>query len=463
LSRKATAGDRTVKIIIVGAGEVGYHIAQKLSEENQDVFLIDKDPEKIKRITDNLDVQAILGSGTSPEMLKTSGISNADMLVAATDSDEVNLFACLLAKILNPVILKVARVRSQEYLKERGLFERDLLAIDQIINPESVMVETIRNLMMVPGASDVIDFVGGRIKLIGITVKPDSPYAGRQLLSIKGMEGKVLVGAIVRGDHVFIPHGSDTIQANDLVYLVVRADELPHELSFFHLNDREIRSVIIIGAGETGSALAHALDQTKLHVKIIDKDTQKCAALAEKLERVIVINGDGTDKDLLQEENVNEVDFMVAVTGDEESNVLISLLAKGLGAKKNITRINKLTYIPLVSAIGIDTVVSSRLSAVRAILQYIRRGKIISVAPLKGEHAEAIEAEALDTSDIVNRPLSEVGFPKGALVGAVVRGEDIIIARGDTVIKPKDRLIIFALQKVVPKLEKLLTVRLDYF
>jgi trk system potassium uptake protein TrkA len=181
------------------------------------------------------------------------------------------------------------------------------------------------------------------------------------------------------------------------------------------------------------------------------------------LERVIVINGDGTDKDLLQEENVNEVDFMVAVTGDEESNVLISLLAKGLGAKKNITRINKLTYIPLVSAIGIDTVVSSRLSAVRAILQYIRRGKIISVAPLKGEHAEAIEAEALDTSDIVNRPLSEVGFPKGALVGAVVRGEDIIIARGDTVIKPKDRLIIFALQKVVPKLEKLLTVRLDYF
>ena len=452
-----------MKIIIVGAGEVGYHIAQKLSEENQDVFLIDKDPEKIKRITDNLDVQAILGSGTSPEMLKTSGVREADMLVAATDSDEVNLFACLLAKILNPVILKVARVRSQEYLREKELFGQDLLAIDQIINPESVMVETIRNLMMVPGASDVIDFVDGRVKLIGITVKPDSPYAGRQLLSFKGMEGKVLVGAIVRGDHVFIPHGEDTIHANDLVYLVVRADELPYEFGFFNLNDREIRRVIIIGAGETGTALAQALDQTKLHVKIIDKDTQKCAALAEKLERVIVINGDGTDKTLLQEENVNDVDFMVAFTGDEESNVLISLLAKGLGAKKNITRINKLSYIPLVSAIGIDTVVSSRLSAIRAILQYIRQGKIISVAPLKGEHAEAIEAEALETSDIVNQPLSKVKFPKGALVGAVVRGEEIIIARGDTVIRPKDRLIIFALQKVVPKLEKLLTVKLDYF
>ncbi|MGD2125252.1 MAG: Trk system potassium transporter TrkA [Desulfobacteraceae bacterium] len=452
-----------MKIIIVGAGEVGFHIAEKLSEENQDVFLIDKDPEKIRRITEDLDVQAILGSGTSPAMLRTSGIKEADMLVAATDSDEVNLIACLLARNLNPYILKVARVRSQEYLKEKELFTQELLGIDQIINPESVLVETIRNLMMVPGASDVIDFVDGRVKLIGITVKPDSPYAGRQLLSFKGIEGRLLVGAIVRGEQVFIPHGEDTIRGNDLLYLVVRADDLPHEFGFFNLDEEEVRRVIIVGAGETGSALALALDQTKLNVKIIDKDNQRCATLAEKLERVIVINGDGTDRNLLQEENISDVDFMVAITGDEESNVLISLLAKGLGAKKNITRINKLSYIPLVSAIGIDTVVSSRLSAIRAILQYIRRGRIISVAPLKGEHAEAIEAEALETSDIVKLPLSQVKFPKGALVGAVVRGEKIIIPRGDSVIKPKDRLIILALQKVIPKLEKLLTVKLDYF
>jgi trk system potassium uptake protein TrkA len=452
-----------VKIIIVGAGEVGYHIAQKLSEENQDVFLIDKDPEKIRRITENLDVQALLGSGTSPEMLKTSGIKEADMLVAATDSDEVNLIACLLARNLNPYILKVARVRSREYLKEKELFSQDLLGVDQIINPESVMVETIRNLMMVPGASDVIDFVEGRVKLIGITIKPDSPFAGRQLLSFKGMEGKVLVGAIVRGEQVFIPHGEDTIRSNDLVYLVVKADELPHQFGFFNFENQEGRRVIIVGAGETGSALASALDQEKMNVKIIDRDAHKCAALAEKLEKVIVIHGDGTDKNLLQEENINDVDFLVAVTGDEESNVLISLLAKGLGAKKTITRINKLSYIPLVSAIGIDTVVSSRLSAIRAILQYIRQGRIISVTPLKGEHAEAIEAEALETSDIVNIPLAKVKFPKGALVGAIVRGDEIIIPRGDSIIKPKDRLIILTVQKVLPKLEKLLTVKLDYF
>jgi trk system potassium uptake protein TrkA len=452
-----------LKIIIVGAGEVGFHIAQKLSEENQEVFLIEKDAEKIKRITEELDVQAILGSGTSPVMLKTAGIKDADMLVAATDSDEVNLIACLLARHLNHYILKVARVRNPEYLKETDLFSGDLLAVDQIINPVSVMVETVLNLISVPGAADVINFVGGRVKLIGIVVKPGSPAAGRQLLSFQDMEGKILVGAIVRGDQVFIPHGQDTIQANDLVYLVARTDEIPLGKDVFGYQEKEIRRVMIVGAGMTGAALAAALDQTKLHVKIIDKDPQRCAILADTLERVIVINGDGTDRNLLQEENIADTDFMVSITGDEESNVIISLLGKGLGARKCITRINKLSYIPLVSAIGIDTVISSRLSAIRAILQYIRKGKVISVAPLKGEHAEAIEAEALETSDVVNLPLAKVKFPKGAIVGAVVRGEEIIIPRGDTVILPKDRLIIFALQNVVPKLEKLLTVKLDFF
>ncbi|MBU1905017.1 MAG: NAD-binding protein, partial [Proteobacteria bacterium] len=189
----------------------------------------------------------------------------------------------------------------------------------------------------------------------------------------------------------------------------------------------------------------------------------KCAGLSETLEHVIVINGDGTDKGLIEEENVEGVDFLVAVTGDEASNILISLLAKGLGAKKTVTRVSKLSYVPLMSAIGIDTVVSPRLSAVRAILQHIRPGRIISVAPLKGELAEAIEAEALETSDIVNIPLSKVKMPKGAIVGAIVRGDEIIIPRGDSVIRPKDHLIIFALQAVIPKLEKLLTVKLEYF
>ena len=452
-----------MKIIIVGAGEVGFHIARKLSEENQDVVLIDKDPQQIKKINENLDVQAFLGSGTSPILLKDAGIKEADMLVAATDSDEVNLISCLLARNLNHVMLKVARVRNQEYLEEKELFGRDLLGIDLTINPESIMVETIMRLMEVPGASEVIDFAGGQVKLIGFTVQKGSPFADRQLLSLNEVKEELLVGAIVRGEQVVIPRGKDTIKVDDLVYLVVKKDMINHVAALFNMKEEASRRVIIIGAGQTGAALATALDRTRVNAKIIDKDSERCAELAEKLKRVIVIHGDGTDSTLLQEENIMDVDIIIAIIGDEENNVLISLLGKALGAKRTITRVSKLSYIPLVSAIGLDTVISARLSAVRAILQYIRRGKIISVAPLKGEHAEAIEAEALETSDIVNIPLSKVKLPRGAIIGAIVRGKQIIIPRGNDIIRPKDRLIIFAVRQVIPKLEKLLTVKLEYF
>jgi trk system potassium uptake protein TrkA len=385
------------------------------------------------------------------------------MLLAATDSDEVNLIACLLARNLNPYILKVARVRNPEYLEEKELFGPDLLGIDQIINPESVMVATIRNLMLVPEASDVIDFVDGKIKLVGITVKPDSPLTGRQLLSFKETGRDILVGAILRGDQVIIPRGEDTIRAGDLLYAVVRTDELNSIFKAFGIKDKELKRVIIVGAGQTGVSLATALDKDKVNVKIIDRDAQRCSDLAQKLERVTVIHGDGRDKDLLQEENIDGLDLLVALTGDEESNVLISLLAKGMGAKKIITRINKMSYIPIVSAIGLDTVISSRLSAIRAFLQYLRRGRIISVVPLKGEHAEAIEAEALETSDIIDVPLSKVKLPSGSLIGAIVRGDEVIIPDGSHEVKAGDRLIIFALQKALPKLEKLLTVKPDFF
>ena len=457
-----------MKVIIVGAGEVGFHIAQRLSEEHQDVVLIDQNPEQIKRVADNLDVQALLGSGTSPKILKDTGIQNADMLVAATNSDEINLISCLIAKNLNPYLIKVARLRNEEYVQELPLLDKDHLGIDHVINPQIEMVHSIQRLMEIPGASEVIDFVGGRVKLIGVTVEKDSPFAGRKLLSFTKAEGEILVGAIVRTrpnfpGQVIIPHGNDSILAGDLVYLVARNAELEKTLSLFGIKEKNLSRVIIIGAGQTGQALAREMDKAKISTKIIEKDEKICAALSASLAHVTVINGDGTDKELLEEENIGSTDFVVAITGDEESNILISLLAKGLGTPKAITRVSKLSYLPLMSAIGIQSVVSPRLAAVRAILQYIRPGKILSVAPLKGEYAEAIEAEALETSDIVNKPLHKVKIPKGVIVGAIFRKDEIIIPRGDTVIKPGDRLIIFALQQVLPKLEKLLTVKLEYF
>ena len=457
-----------MKVIIVGAGEVGFHIAQRLSEENHDVVLIDQNPEQIRRVTDNLDVQAFLGSGTNPQILKDTGIEDADMLLAATNSDEVNLISCLIAKILNPYLIKLARLRN-DYVREIPLLlDKDHLGIDHVINPQVEMVRSIQRLMEIPGASEVIDFVGGRVKLIGVTVNKDSPFAGRKLLSFTKAEGDILVGAIVRSrpnfpGQVIIPHGNDSIMAGDLVYLVARNTELEQTLSLFGIKEKSLRRVIIIGAGQIGQALAREMDRAKISTKIIEKDEAICAELSASLTHVTVINGDGTDKELLEEENIGSADFVVTLTGDEESNILISLLAKGLGTRKTVTRVSKLSYLPLMSAIGIDTVVSPRLAAVRAILQYIRPGKILSVAPLKGEHAEAIEAEALETSDIVNKPLHKVKMPKGAIVGAIFRDDEIIIPRGDTVIKPGDRLIIFALKKVLPKLEKLLTVKLEYF
>ena len=411
----------------------------------------------------NLDVQAYLGSGTSPQALRSVGVEEAELLVAATDSDEANLIACLLARNLNRHMVKVARVRNEEYLREERLFSKDLLGVDLLINTRAMMVETILGLMEVPGASEVIDFVGGKVKMVSFLISADSPLAGKRLSDLKAYEGNLLVGAIVRGHRILIPSGRDIIQPQDLVYFVLKKSELTATLTQFGMVTRPMKNIIIVGAGETGMAVARALDERRLNVKIIDQDGDRCKKLAGILNRVIVIRGDGADRDLLREENAGEMDLIIALTGDEESNVLISLLARELGARRTITRVSKLSYMSIVSAVGLDTVINPRMAAVRAILQYIRRGRILSVAPLREEQAEAIEAEALETSDIVNTPLAKVNFPPGAILGAIVRGEEIIIPQGDTIVLPHDRIIIFAPQQVLPRLEELLTVKLEYF
>jgi trk system potassium uptake protein TrkA len=452
-----------MKIIIIGAGDVGFNIAQRLSEENHDVVVIEKDPAKIRHIQNVIDVQAILGSGTDPSTLQEAGIKESDILVAATDNDEANLIVCFYAQYLTDYITKIARVRNPEYMKHSEIFTQDYLNIDLIINPQSEMVASMLNLTEMPIASDVMDFVDGRIKLIGVTIKEDSPLVGRKLSSFNEYEHSILVGVIIRGERVIVPKGQDTIQQNDLVYCVTRREDISNIFELMNLKEEGLNRVMIVGGGETGLALAESLDVTTINTKIIEKDGQRCLELAERLEKVVVLNGDGTDRDFLIEENVADVDIMVVLTGDEENNVLISLLGKALGVKKTVTKIGKLSYIPLVSAIGIDTVVSPRLSAIRAILQFIRKGKVVRVAPLKGEGAEVIEFEALETSDIVNTPLAEVKFPKEAIVGAIVRDDEIIIPRGHNMIKPHDHLIMFALKGAIPKLEKLFTVKLEYF
>ena len=452
-----------MRVIIIGAGEVGYHIAKKLSDEKKDVVLIDTDPAKIRRIGEHLDVQALLGSGTSPQMLRTAGIQEAKLLVAATDSDEVNLIACLLARSLNRYAVKIARVRNQEYLQEQSLFSQDVLGVDLIINTQNMMVKTILDLIEIPGASEVIDFVDGAVKLVSVLISQDSPLAGKTLRELGTHSRNLLIGAIVRGHRIIIPSGKDTIHPLDLIYLVVKKSDVSTTLAHLNMPTQPMKNIIVVGAGGTGMAVAQALDKPNLNVRLIDQDGEKCKSAAVLLDHVIPIKGDGTDRDLLQEENAGDMDLIIALTGDEECNVLISLLGKELGTRRTITRVSKLSYMHIVSAIGLDTVINPRMSAARAILQHLRQGRILSVAPLREEQAEAIEAEALETSDIVNTPLSELNFPSGAILGAIVRGDEIIIPRGNTVVLPHDHLIIFAMQQVVSQIESLLTVKLEYF
>lgn len=445
---------QTMRIMILGAGEVGFNIASRLSSEGHDVVVVDRSPEKIERLGSQLDVQAILGSGTSPRILKEAGIDESDMLIAATDSDEVNLLACFMASNLNKRLIKVARVKNQEYQNPKFL-GKDLLGIDHIINPGRAMVESIINILEHPWATDITDLAGGKVKLVGLKVEEDSPVVNKRLRDVD--QKKILIGAILRNQGIIIPRGNDTIRPGDILYVIATKDNYDQFQWLYRRDTTYSKKVVIIGAGDVGTSLAFEMQNRNFAVKIVEKNRQKCEELAMQLQKVMVLEGDGTDKDFLIEEELNKMDVVIAVTDDEENNILVSLLGKALGIKKAVVRINRLSYMSLVSSIGIDVVVSSRLAAVKAILSFIRKGKVLSVTPLKTEDAEVIEAEAVAGSQIIDRPLRDLNFPEGAIIGAVIRGENVIIPKGDTAILPNDKLVIFAMESIVKDIEAYLS------
>jgi trk system potassium uptake protein TrkA len=454
-----------LKIIIVGAGEVGYNIASRLSLENKDVIVIDKNPDALRRISENLDVQSVQGHGSSPAILEQAGVKEADILLAVTNSDEANLVASLFASILSPTTIRLARIRSEEYLSYQEALSQAPYSIDVVINPEDEAVKTIERLLQVPGAVDVGEFAEGRVKLIGIRIEADCPIAGTKLVDLekKTNNKNILVAAIVRDEEVIIPSGDDQILEGDLTYFVSEEKELHKALKIFGKHAEPFKRMLVVGGGNLGLKLAKALERLSIHTKLIEKDPDRCSQLAEELDKVVVLQGDGSDQGLLREENIQDMDVVATLTGDEETNILASLLAKQMGARKIITRISKFSYFPLVSAIGLDHIVSSRLAAINTILQHVRRGRVLSAMALKGEAAEALEAVALETSDIVGKPLREIRFPKGALVVAIIREDEVIIPTGDSSILPQDRIIIFATRQSVPQVEKALMVKLEYF
>lgn len=454
-----------MKIVIVGAGEVGYHIASRLALENKDVLVIDSDPGAIRRVAENIDAQTIVGSGSSPSVLEEAGIKEAEIILAVTNSDEANLVACLVANILSPSTKKMARVRGAGFDEYHEIFREQAPYIETVINPEIEVVKTIERLMHVPGAVDVGEFADGEIKFVGIYLDMDSPLAGVQLSDLPQHLGnqQLLIAAVVREEEVIIPRGQDFLLAGDLIYFISQKDRLPETLSIFNKRAEPVRRVLIIGGGRIGFRLANMLEHQSVYCKIIEKNADRCAQLAEKLNKAVVLHGDGSDQGLLSEENIGEVDVVVTLTESEETNILSSLLARRMGVGKAITKISKFSYFPLMTAIGIEQVVSTRLSAINTILQHIRRGKVLSAISLKGEQAEVLEVVALETSDIVGKPLKKINIPKGALVAGIVRRDQIIIPTGESVIKPGDRIIIFAKRNAINGIEKILAVRLEYF
>ncbi|MCP4109652.1 MAG: Trk system potassium transporter TrkA [Desulfobacteraceae bacterium] len=454
-----------MKIIIVGAGEVGFNIANRLALENKDVVMIDEDPAAIRRLSDSLDVQVIQGSGSSPVILEEAGIKKAEILLAVTNRDETNLVACLVADAISPATKKLARLRNADYDKYHETFRLNAPHIDTVINPEIEVIKTIDRMMSVPGAVDVGEFANGRVKLIGVKLDKETQLAGVRLADLPEKTGnrRILIAAVLRDEKLIIPRGDNKLMPDDLVYFISEHDKLSDNLEIFNKRAEPMRRALIVGGGRIGFRLASLLEEKNINTKIVEKNPERCMELAEQLNKTVVLHGDGSDRDILKEEGIRGMDVVITLTNDEETNILASLLAKRMGARKTITKISKFSYFPILLAIGIEQVVDPRLSAINTILQHIRRGKVLSAISLKGEEAEVIEAVAMEPSEIVGKPLKNVSIPKGVLVTVIIRDEEIIIPSGESVIEPDDRIIIFARTEAVPKMEKILAVKLEYF
>jgi trk system potassium uptake protein TrkA len=458
-----------MKVIVCGAGQVGFNIAKQLASEHNDVTVIDQSRELVKRVNDQLDVKSIVGHAARPNVLSQAGANEADMIVAVTQIDEVNMMVCQVAHSLFNVSTRIARVRSQEYLRPEwsNLFSRDHMPIDVVISPEVEIARAVTRRLRAPGAINMIPFANDSVRVMGLLIDEGCPVIDtplRQLTELfPGLQIRIM--GIIRKDKIRVPHGDEEISVGDEVYFAVEAGHMARAMAAFGHEEKEAHRVIILGGGSVGLFLAEQIerDHPGVSLKIIESDEQRARVLAENVSRSVVLQGNALDSGLLEEANVRSAETVVAVTDDDEVNILASLLAKRQGCRRAITLINDPAYGALITSLGIDVVVDPRAITVSSILQYVRRGRIRSVHSLRDGMAELIEGDALETSSLVGAPLREVKVPEGIVVGAIVRGEEVIIPRGSTVIETDDRVILFSSAKVIKSAEKMFSVRLDFF
>ena len=458
-----------MKVIICGAGQVGYGIAERLANEGNDVSVIDNSPSLVQVIRDQLDVRGFVGHGSQPDVLQRAGAEDADMLIGVTLYDEVNMVACQVAHSLFNVPTKVARIRAQSYLQPhfRDLFSRQNMPIDVIISPEIEVGEMVLRRISLPGATDVVRFADDEVAMIAIECRDDCPVIDTPLGQLSELfpDLSAVVTGIWRSGTLFVPHSNDAMIAGDLAYVVVKRDRVRRALNIFGHEESAASRIVLVGGGNIGLYVAQAIEnrQSQSRVKIVENSRDRAVAIADELDKTVVLHGSALDQQILLEADIENADLMVALTNDDQVNILSSVMAKRLGCASNLALLNNTGYYEFTKTLGIDAHLNPRSVTISKILQHVRRGRIRSVHSVQNGMAEIIEAEALETSTLVGVPLRELNLPDGVRIGAIYRDGDVVVPDGNTQIKAKDRIIIFATADRVKQVEQMFRVSLEFF
>ncbi|MEX0900756.1 MAG: Trk system potassium transporter TrkA [Gammaproteobacteria bacterium] len=457
-----------MKIIILGAGQVGSTVARHLAkEEVNDITVVDLREHLLRDLQDRLDINTVCGFASHPAVLRQAGAEDAEMVIAVTDSDETNMIACQVAYTLFHTPTKIARVREADYLNNPQLFKQEALPVDVLISPEQLVTEYINRLIKYPGALQVVDFANGRVRMVGVRAFFGGPLVGHELKTIKKHIPSVetRVAAIYRKGQPIMPEGDTVIEADDEVFFIAARQNIRVVISELRKLDRPVRRVIIAGGGNIGMRLAESLEERN-QVKLIERDPMRARHVSERLQHTLVLHGDAADEDLLREESIETTDVFCAVTNDEEANILSAMVAKQMGAKKVMALINRPKYAELAEDGLVDIAISPQQVTIGSLLTHIRRGDVTAVHSLRRGAAEALEAVAhgdRETSRVVGRQISEIELPHGTTIGAVVRGEHVLMAHGDIEIEPDDHLILFLVDKKhVAAVEKLFEVSVAF-
>lgn len=457
-----------MKIVILGAGEVGGNLAQNLTDEASDITVIDTNGDRLRELQDRIDIRTVRGMASHPDILRQAGLEDADLLIAVTNSDEVNIVACQIAYSVFHTPTKIARIRSTAYLQSEGLFGKQAIPVDFIVNPEHIITHDIKRLVENPGALQVMEFADGQVQLVGIKAYYGGPLVDQELRYIRTHMPSVdtRVAAIFRRNRPIIPEGTTVIEADDEVFFIAATEDIHKVMSELRRTEKPNKRIVIAGGGHIGQGLAKALEH-KYGVRIIERDRTRSYELSENLDRAIVLSGDASDKELLVEENIEDTDVFCAVTNDDEANIMSSMLAKSLGARKVITLINNPAYVDLIEGSEIDIVVSPQQATLGSILTHVRRGDVAMVHSLRRGAAEAIEAIAhgdSKSSKVIGREIENIDLPTGTTIGAIVRKEQVLMAHHDVVVEADDHLILFLVDKSrVPEVEKLFQAPLSFF